>query len=467
MKRRTPPFREVLTRVLPISRLPEEMQGRIAQALGDRDLRVLEELTLEAIARLEALGHIRFVEEVLQGEDKFRRYRDLTTGNTLALRYPITEDDEGIYRVSLPVHNWKGAADLDQIRTLFALYNKILTRDSQLLSSTIQILQEVNDTAKRVLRCDSVTFWPAPGATPGPVLDDVMAAPYDQAMADEWVLGQRQLVYIPDLPAQVDPATGQLDTRYQSLAMIPVGVPGLTVHGVLHAWSGRSYHFDETRQGLLGLLAEVATDLFRRCEVLEQLVFVDAGTGVYNRPFFDLQLANEIARAVREHKTFALAIADIDDFKTFNSRYGYEGGNQVLANTAQILKTGLRPFDTVARWGGEEFGLILTPPVTLDDARAACERLRRAAELSHFSLTGLEGQTLSAQLTISIGGAMYPQDGQDARTLWREANAALLEAKRSGKNRVVFAGDLPRDPAAREGGSPADGADADESGQAP
>jgi len=138
-----------------------------------------------------------------------------------------------------------------------------------------------------------------------------------------------------------------------------------------------------------------------------------------------------------------LAIADLDDFRSVNSRYGYEAGNTVLSDVAQMLKTGLRPFDSVARWGGEEFGLILSAPVSQDDATAVCERLRRSTELSRVSVTGLSGETVSLHVTISMGGAMYPQDGTTSHGLWRAANAALLHAKRTGKNRVVFASSAP------------------------
>ena len=137
--------------------------------------------------------------------------------------------------------------------------------------------------------------------------------------------------------------------------------------------------------------------------------------------------------------------ADIDDFRGINTRFGYEGGNQALATTAQVLKTGLRPFDSVARWGGEEFALILTSPVTLQDAASVCERLRRSTELSRIAVIGLAGESVTTQLTISIGGAVYPDDGTTAASLWRSANAALIHAKKTGKNKVVFASSLPRE----------------------
>jgi diguanylate cyclase (GGDEF)-like protein len=287
-----------------------------------------------------------------------------------------------------------------------------------------------------------VTFW-SPAAEDASSLEEVTGEAYDEDLARQWVLGQNYLVYLPSLPAQINPDTSALELEFQSLAMVPLGGPQDEIRGVLHAWSTQPFHFNEDRQGLLGLIAECATDLLRRSRQLENLVFVDAGTQVYNRTYFRVQLENEIARAKREGQTLALAIADIDDFRSVNSRYGYEAGNQVLSTVAGVLKSGVRPFDSVARWGGEEFALILTAPVSAQDARAVCERLRKAIELSLVPLTGLAGESLTASVSVSVGGALCPSDGLSSDTLWRSANAALLHAKKTGKNRVVFASDLP------------------------
>ncbi len=444
MKHHTIPFRELLQRVLPVEKLPSADQARVAGAIKEGDPRTLEALAFEMLDRLVDLGHLRVMEEVLRGDEKIRRYRDLTTGNTIALRLPVGDEDEGVYKIPLPLRDWKGGTSLDQIRTLFNLYNKILTQDSHLLRGPGAILRQVMLTARQILGCERISFWSGrSGESTVLPLENLTGEPYDTELAREWVLTRRYLVVLPELPAQIDPETGRLETDFHSLAMLPVGESDQAVFGVLHAWSVRPHFFNEDRQGLLSLLSEFATDLLRRSAILENLVFVDAPTQVYNRSYFNLQLDNEIARAKRDSKSLALAITDIDDFRDFNSRYGYEGGNQVLANAAQVLKNGLRPFDSVARWGGEEFALILTPPVTQDDAGAVCERLRRAIELSHFSVTGLEGETASSRITVSIGGAVYPQDGLSADALWRAANAALLHAKHAGKNRVVFASDLP------------------------
>jgi diguanylate cyclase (GGDEF)-like protein len=100
----------------------------------------------------------------------------------------------------------------------------------------------------------------------------------------------------------------------------------------------------------------------------------------------------------------------------------------------------VRPFDTVARWGGEEFAVLLTAPVVADDVRAICERLRQAVHRVPVEIEGLDRRRHDASVTVSIGVARYPDHGATVLDLWRAANQALLEAKRAGKNRVVAFG---------------------------
>jgi len=446
MRRRPIPFRDLLERVLPVDRLPAGEQEHVAAVLRAGDPKAVEAAALQALDRLVALGHLRPLDGGQGDGGRTRRYRNLATGDIIALVVPETEAGPPVQRVPLPLRDWRGATSLDQVRTLFNLYNKILTRDSQLLRGDPDILRQVMLTARQMIDCERVSFWSALSGDPGALpLEDLNREAYDEELARDWVLDRRFLVVIPELPAQIDPEQHALRTEFRSLAMIPIGEPGLGIHGVLHTWSAEPHHFDEERQALLSLLSEFATELLRRSQILGNLVFVDAATQVYNRAYFNLQLENEIARAKREGKSLALAIADIDDFKAFNNAYGYEGGNQVLAHAAQILKRGLRPFDSVARWGGEEFALILTAPVSAEDARLVCERLRHAMELSRFTITGLEGESKTVRLTVTLGGAVYPDEAVGAADLWRAANAALVYGKRTGKNRVIFASELPED----------------------
>jgi diguanylate cyclase (GGDEF)-like protein len=186
------------------------------------------------------------------------------------------------------------------------------------------------------------------------------------------------------------------------------------------------------------LLADFCGGLLERAERIDKLVFIDPLTTVYNRAYFDLQAQNELARARRDHASVALCIADIDNFKSFNSVFGYEAGNQVLLQVAQTMRRGVRPFDTVARWGGEEFAVLLAAPVQADAALTISERLRTSVERLRLRLEGLDRTIHQVAVTVSIGVALFPEHADNPQDLWRAANQALLSAKSGRKNEVIF-----------------------------
>ena len=110
----------------------------------------------------------------------------------------------------------------------------------------------------------------------------------------------------------------------------------------------------------------------------------------------------------------------------------------MLKQVAQIFKRAVRPFDTVARWGGEEFAVILTSPIERMDAETTAERLRSLVAEGEHVVTGLDTLEHEVHVTVSIGVALYPADASSASQLWLRANQALLLAKTPPKNQVVF-----------------------------
>jgi diguanylate cyclase (GGDEF)-like protein len=208
--------------------------------------------------------------------------------------------------------------------------------------------------------------------------------------------------------------------------------------GLLEVTSAERDAFHPDDLATITLLADYWAGVLERAGRIEKLVFIDPLTSAYNRSYFDLQVQNEMARAEREKSSMALCIADIDDFKTFNTTFGFEAGNQVLVQVAQALRRGVRPFDTVARWGGEEFGVLLTAPVQAHDVVTISERLRATLERQSLRLEALDRSVHRAVVTVSIGVALFPDHARNATDLWRAANQALLLAKRPPKNQVVF-----------------------------
>ena len=122
---------------------------------------------------------------------------------------------------------------------------------------------------------------------------------------------------------------------------------------------------------------------------------------------------------------FTLLLIDIDNFKAFNDAYGHQAGDSIIREISKIFRDASRKIDAVARYGGEEFGIIL-PITKKEEALILAERIRRAVETS----PGLKN------ITISIGVASFPEDGEKKEDLIANADRALYEAKRSGKNKI-------------------------------
>ena len=177
----------------------------------------------------------------------------------------------------------------------------------------------------------------------------------------------------------------------------------------------------------------IALENARLQRILERQALVDDLTGLANRRAAERALSAEVARANRFGGPLALVMADLDDFKAVNDRHGHLVGDAALRELAAALEVTLREIDTAARWGGEEFCLIL--PGT--DARGA----KRVAERVREDLAGRTVETLAGEplrVTASFGVAVVEHDGIP-ETLVAAADAALYDAKRSGKNRVAIA----------------------------
>ena len=160
---------------------------------------------------------------------------------------------------------------------------------------------------------------------------------------------------------------------------------------------------------------------------LEVLADHDPLTGIYNRRRLLERLEEEVERSQRGSTPMAVCMLDVDHFKQVNDRHGHQTGDEVLRQVASTISTSLRSIDSLGRYGGEEFVLVL-PQTPRDGAREKAERVRRAIDLSCPS---------GEPLTVSIGVAGY-RPGDSADTLLARADAALYEAKAQGRNRVVL-----------------------------
>src|SRR6478609_3511597 len=166
---------------------------------------------------------------------------------------------------------------------------------------------------------------------------------------------------------------------------------------------------------------------------------VDPKTGLYNARYFATTLASELARAARFDRPMSLIMADLDLLRDINNSYGHLAGDAVLKGIAEVFRAELRHYDVPARFGGEEFSILLpeTPP---EQAMEIAERIRRAVAEKEFEV---ETAAEPIRATVSLGVAAFPKDGVDANELIHQADLAVYRAKLQGRNRVLGASTEP------------------------
>jgi diguanylate cyclase (GGDEF)-like protein len=191
------------------------------------------------------------------------------------------------------------------------------------------------------------------------------------------------------------------------------------------------------RDVFLYLVGQVASSIenITLHELVSRQAVTDELTGLSNQRRFRELMAKEDERAHRFGHDLSLLILDLDDFKQVNDTHGHLRGDDVLRMVGRVLSQESRGIDEPARYGGEEFAVAL-PETGLAGAVELAERIRARIESEH--VTGVDGQA-ALRVTASVGAASMPASAADARDLIGAADAALYEAKRSGKNRVVTA----------------------------
>ncbi|GEM_PF-2779240 len=169
-----------------------------------------------------------------------------------------------------------------------------------------------------------------------------------------------------------------------------------------------------------------------RERIMQEMANTDGLTGLANHRYFYERLTQEVERSKRYGRSFALAMIDLDGLKAYNDTHGHLAGDSLIQDTAKRIKLGLRSSDFAARYGGDEFTVVL-PETDTENAQKSVERIRGFFEGEPAS----DKNGASAVLpTVSIGLAMFPDHGNDAMALLKSADDALYVSKIEGRNRV-------------------------------
>jgi diguanylate cyclase (GGDEF)-like protein len=227
-------------------------------------------------------------------------------------------------------------------------------------------------------------------------------------------------------PTETEPSTGDI-------LAVPLRSMG-TVIGVLALYDrndGRPFDAaDEDALGTLAGQASIAIDNVQLHQEAQRLSTTDALTGLWNFRYLSMSLAREIERSTRFDRPLAVLMLDLDHFKSVNDTHGHPRGDTVLRELAHRVQEQIREVDTFARYGGEEFVVVL-PETTVEGAAQLAERICVAVHREPFRHDGEE----PLDVTVSIGGAAFPEHGSSPATLMRAADKALYVAKAEGRDR--------------------------------
>jgi diguanylate cyclase (GGDEF)-like protein len=261
-----------------------------------------------------------------------------------------------------------------------------------------------------------------------------LAAPADEGLSG-YIMQTRMPLLMGDVQRQhqrVANSGEHVDSEYRSW----LGVPLVTYDEVMGVMSVQSKQRDAYTEDHLRVLKSIADQAAVALENsrLYELATVDGLTRLFVRRQFDHRLLEEWRRARRYDYPFALGILDVDNFKEINDTHGHQAGDRVLRAAASVLRRNMRGPDLAGRYGGEEFAFLL-PRTTVAQACQVAERIRAEIAAMRSDVSGV-----SVAITTSIGVAGYPESGPaDVEELIAQADEALYQAKRSGKNRIATA----------------------------
>jgi diguanylate cyclase (GGDEF)-like protein len=206
------------------------------------------------------------------------------------------------------------------------------------------------------------------------------------------------------------------------------GVIGIGEKLYGHSFSQTDYELFHVLINIISISIENALHY----EEVKNLSLTDAMTNLHNYRYFSIRLKEELNRARRNKSKVSLLIIDIDHFKNYNDTLGHQAGDEALRSLGKVLKAAVRDEDIVSRYGGEEFCIIL-PGISKSSVEILGERLRQKVESHAFYKARVQPE---GKLTVSLGGATFPDDARNPEELIQHADQALYEAKNMGRNQM-------------------------------
>jgi diguanylate cyclase (GGDEF)-like protein len=228
------------------------------------------------------------------------------------------------------------------------------------------------------------------------------------------------------------PSNTKFFAESASRMCIPLVSFGQTL-GVLALDSAQPDAFRDGDLQSLESVADICATAIQNAHYVErvkQLAYLDGLTGIFNRRFFEMRIMEEIERARRYGTGMAVIMADIDQFKRLNDEFGHVLGDEVLRQVSSLFHQQVRKIDVVCRYGGEEFGILLTQ-TNAKQAMKIAEKLRKMVESWLFP-------GVPRTVTISAGAAAFPEQGTSRDELVRAADSGLYAAKQAGRNKVCM-----------------------------
>jgi len=226
-----------------------------------------------------------------------------------------------------------------------------------------------------------------------------------------------------------------LEEQIRSLIAVPLKIHDRMV-GILYVDDFKPRKYPEHRLRVMGILAAFAALSINNAQLhleTQKLACTDGLTGLYNHRQFKAMLREEMARAKRYRKKMTLLMIDLDDFKKFNDSQGHPEGDRVLAALGSTLRSTLRDSDISFRYGGEEF-VALLPETGITAGLLAAQRIGEAVRENSRRLLA---DTYPQGVTVSVGVAAFPRDGEDEVSLLKVADDMLYRSKHQGKDRAT------------------------------